>query len=86
MTDLSKKVSRTCTKAAAVPRPLIISLEPPNIITLREKGRKMEVSITADSLYILLVERAVDKKPEPTKPVKRTVERGLLQFSRKAKK
>lgn len=59
MTPLTKPVKRT---ARGMRRGIVIELEPPNLITLREKGRRYRVTTTAEVLYVLLVKQDVETR------------------------
>lgn len=59
MTPLTKPVRRT---ARGMRRGIVIELEPPNLITLREKGRRYRVTTTAEVLYVLLVKQDVETR------------------------
>lgn len=59
MTPLTKPVKRT---ARGMRRGIVIELEPPNLISLREKGRRYRVTTTADVLYVMLVRQDVENR------------------------
>lgn len=59
MTALARKVRR---ETPSTPRPLIVSLIPPGIIEVREKGRRAGFSLTVGSLYVILAERAASAR------------------------
>jgi len=56
MTTLKRKLQREAA-ARSLPRPLIIELEPPNLITLREKGRKKRFTTSTEALMLWLIEQ-----------------------------
>ncbi len=60
MTNLKRPVRREAMKRY-LPRAIIIELEPPNFIRLREKGRRKSVETTTEALYMRLVQEEVDR-------------------------
>lgn len=57
MTTLKRSLARTSETHLPNGRAVVIELAPPNIITLREQGRRRRVSISAEGLYTLLLKR-----------------------------
>ncbi|MBK8233022.1 MAG: hypothetical protein IPK72_21165 [Candidatus Eisenbacteria bacterium] len=60
MTRLKRPLARTSETRLPSGRAVVIELSPPNIITLREAGRRRRVSISAEGLYTLLLKREED--------------------------
>lgn len=52
MTTLKRPVRRT-TGATFMGRPLILILEPPDLVTVREKGRRKGFTLTVEAIYRL---------------------------------
>lgn len=63
MTNLKRVVRReTAFVDPTIRRPLLIILEPPDLISLKEKGRRKAYSISASGLYTMLVKQEVEEK------------------------
>jgi len=61
MTKLSRPVRRE-TEALYVKRPLIIQIEPPNLIGIKEKGRRQFFYTTVERIYKIAVMDFVEAK------------------------
>ena len=60
MTALKKTVSRTTLREVpGVRKKLVVSLEPGDLLTLREQGRRKKYSIGLQSLYWMLAKANV---------------------------
>jgi hypothetical protein len=59
---------------------LVVELCPPNVIRVREKGRRTWRSITADDLLFMLVKNETDSRREEKRKRKKSlkVKRGML--------
>lgn len=79
MTGLKRPVRRE-TAARFRDRKLIVILEPPDLITVKEKGRRKGFTLTVEAIYILAAEAEVRRqKAEKRKNRKRRVKRGVLR-------
>lgn len=63
MTTLNRKVKREAARRL-LPRAIIIELEPPNFIRLREKGRRKAFETTIEALYMCLAKEDADRTRE----------------------
>ncbi len=63
MTKLKKPVRRE-TEALYIKRPLIIQLEPPNLIGIKEKGRRQFFYTTVERIYKVAVKDFVESKKQ----------------------
>jgi len=61
MTKLSKPIKRE-TEALYIKRPLIIRIEPPNLIGIKEKGRRQFFYTTVERIYKIAVRDFVEGK------------------------
>ena len=59
MIGLNRRVQRE-TPSRSLPRAIIVELEPPNFIRLREKGRRKSYETTTEALYTRLVKDEAD--------------------------
>jgi hypothetical protein len=66
MTKLKKPVRRE-TAALYIKRPLIIQLEPPNLIGIKEKGRRKFFYTTVERIYKLAVQDHVNRQRQEAK-------------------
>jgi hypothetical protein len=66
MTKLRKIVQRE-TEAVFRGKPIIIQLEPPNIIKVKEKGRRIWYETTTESVFYLAARQYVAKKIQERK-------------------
>lgn len=75
MTDLTKTVKRRCTRINAGkpchPKPLIVSLEPGDIIGLRVLGTRKTYHLPIYSVYLMAVEATVLERKRLKKLAKR---------------
>ena len=70
MTFLTKKIKRE-TATVLCHRPVIIEIEPPGWITLREKGTRTRWSAPATLLMQIIIQRTVEAKRLAKKKTKR---------------
>lgn len=52
MTELKRTIKRT-TRAKVAGRNLVLIIEPPDLVTVREKGRRKGFSLTVEAIYYL---------------------------------
>jgi hypothetical protein len=58
---------------------LIITLEPPDLVTVREKGRRKGFTLSIETIYILAAEAEVRRRKVEKRKKKRKVKRGTLR-------
>jgi len=73
-----------CVDECGKHRPVIVSLEPPNVIGFRLKGLRRTFFLTVEGCYMQAVKAAVaaekkEKAKAKGKPKRRTVSRGALK-------
>lgn len=80
MTQLTKVVRReTAALSPEIhPRPIVIEIEPPGLITFREKGRRRRTTATISWLYQKAIEKEVEARLAEKRREKR-VKRGRLR-------
>ena len=52
MTELNKTIKRKITKVHSLRRPLLIQIEPPDLLRIKEKGMREWVELSIESLYV----------------------------------
>jgi hypothetical protein len=74
MTRTTKPVTRETTarvREVGQMRPVVITIEPSGIVTLRAKGTRQSYSLPVDALYDLAVKKAVEAERRQRKGGKR---------------
>lgn len=62
MTNLNRKLKRETPRRDWEAKKIIIELEPPDLIRLREKRKRKACEITTSALHDLLVSREAERK------------------------
>jgi len=77
VTNLKKPVRRE-TPAQFRGRRLIVILEPPDLVTIKEKGRRKGYTLTVESIYVLAADAEARRQIAERRKRKPRVKRGLL--------